>query len=246
MEFIYRNDEYIKKPKEAEGAKVHNSLYRSIALGAYNDTFSQAVKDGTFDNMYIADTFTMNGHTYHIAGFNTEWGTEKNTELGNHICLITDNFGDRQMNSSDTTQGGFAGSDMFKNTLPKLVSQLKADWGDHLLEFNEFLSTGIDLNGAPNIGAWFKVQASLMNTTQVFGAPTQYSNNANGEKYNVGNENSILPLFKLKPSDRNTGYYWWLRDIYNSQDFAGVDYDGSARWHVAYYDYGVRAFFLVR
>ena len=63
MEFIYRNDEYIKKPKEAEGAKVHNSLYRSIALGAYNDTFSQAVKDGTFDNMYISDTFTMNGHT---------------------------------------------------------------------------------------------------------------------------------------------------------------------------------------
>lgn len=246
MEFIYRNDEYIKKPKEAEGAKVHNSLYRSIALGAYNDTFSQAVKDGTFDNMYIADTFTMNGHTYHIAGFNTEWGTEKNTELGNHICLITDNFGDRQMNSSDTTQGGFAGSDMFKNTLPKLVSQLKADWGDHLLEFNEFLSTGIDLNGAPNIGAWFKVQASLMNTTQVFGAPTQYSNNANGEKYNVGNENSILPLFKLKPSDRNTGYYWWLRDIYNSQAFADVGYGGSANWYYASGGHGVRAFFLVR
>lgn len=246
MEFIYRNDEYIKKPKEAEGAKVHNSLYRSIALGAYNDTFSQAVKDGTFDNMYIADTFTMNGHTYHIAGFNTEWGTEKNTELGNHICLITDNFGDSRMNSSDTTQGGFAGSNMFKKTLPKLVSQLKADWGDHLLEFNEFLSTGIDLNGAPNIGAWFKVQASLMNTTQVFGAPTQYSNNANGEKYNIGNENSILPLFKLKPSDRNTGYWWWLRDIYNSQDFAAVGYDGSAYWNYASYDGGVRAFFLVR
>ena len=246
MEFIYRNDEYIKKPKEAEGAKVHNSLYRSIALGAYNDTFSQAVKDGTFDNMYIADTFTMNGHTYHIAGFNTEWGTEKNTELGNHICLITDNFGDSQMNSSDTTQGGFAGSDMFKNTLPKLVSQLKADWGDHLLEFNEFLSTGIDLNGAPNIGAWFKVQASLMNTTQVFGAPTQYSNNANGEKYNIGNENSILPLFKLKPSDRNTGYWWWLRDIYNSQALAVVYNDGSEAWDNAYDHIGVRAFFLVR
>lgn len=246
MEFIYRNDEYIKKSKRAEGAKVHNSLYRSIALGAYNDTFSQAVKDGTFDNMYIADTFTMNGHTYHIAGFNTEWGTEKNTELGNHICLITDNFGDNGMNNSDTTQGGFAGSDMFKNTLPKLVSQLKADWGDHLLEFNEFLSTGIDLNGAPNIGAWFKVQACLMNTTQVFGAPTQYSNNANGEKYNIGNENSILPLFKLKPSDRNTGYWWWLRDIYNSQDFASVRFDGSAVCYNAYGGGGVRAFFLVR
>lgn len=242
---LFDGAQYIKF-KRAEGEWIHNNIYRGKDLGVFNDTFEQAIQDGTFDNMYIADTFTMNGHTYHIAGFNTEWGTEKNTELGNHICLITDNFGDSQMNSSYTTQGGFAGSDMFKNTLPKLVSQLKADWGDHLLEFNEFLSTGIDLNGAPNIGAWFKVQASLMNTTQVFGAPTKYSNNANGEKYNIGNENSILPLFKLKPSDRNTSYYWWLRDIYNSQSFAGVNGDGSAHRNAADGGGGVRAFFLVR
>lgn len=242
---LFDGAQYIKKPRFV-GEGIHNNTYRGKDLGAFNDTFEQAIQDGTFDNMYIADTFTMNGHTYHIAGFNTEWGTEKNTELGNHICLITDNFGDNVMNNQDTTQGGFAGSNMFKNTLPKLVSQLKADWGDHLLEFNEFLSTGIDLNGAPNIGAWFKVQASLMNTTQVFGAPTQYSNNANGEKYNIGNENSILPLFKLKPSDRNTGYWWWLRDIYNSQDFARVTDDGSAYWSNAYNADGVRAFFLVR
>lgn len=85
-----------------------------------------------------------------------------------------------------------------------------------------------------------------MNTTQVFGAPTQYSNNANGEKYNIGNENSILPLFKLKPNDRSTGYWWWLRDIYNSLGFAGVDSDGSADWAHAGNDDGVRAFFLVR
>lgn len=85
-----------------------------------------------------------------------------------------------------------------------------------------------------------------MNTTQVFGAPTQYSNNANGEKYNIGNENSILPLFKLKPSDHKTGYWWWLRDIYNSQGFACVHYDGSAGWNSAGNGGGVRAFFLVR
>lgn len=243
---LFDGAQYIKKPKRAEYEWVHNHIYRGLDLGTFNDTYEQAIQDGTFDNMYIADTFTMNGHTYHIAGFNTEWGTEKNTELGNHICLITDNFGNNVMNNSDTTQGGFAGSDMFKNTLPKLVSQLKADWGDHLLEFNEFLSTGIDLNGAPNIGAWFKVQACLMNTTQVFGAPTQYSNNANGEKYNIGNENSILPLFKLKPSGRETGYLWWLRDIYSSQGFAGLHADGSADWAGASGSYGVRAFFLVR
>lgn len=242
---LFDGAQYIKKSKRAEGEWIHNNTYRGKDLGAFNDTFEQAIDDGTFDNEYVGDTFTMGGHKYKIAGFNTEWGTEKNTELGNHICLITDNFGDSQMNSSDTTQGGFAGSDMFKNTLPKLVSQLKADWGDHLLEFNEFLSTGIDLNGAPNIGAWFKVQASLMNTAQVFGAPTQYSNNANGEKYNIGNENSILPLFKLKPSDRKTDYWWWLRDIYNSQSFAYVYGDGSVSWSLASYDSRVRAFFLI-
>lgn len=241
---LFDGAQYIKKPRFV-GEGIHNNTYRGKDLGAFNDTFEQAIQDGTFDNMYIADTFTMNGHTYQIAGFNTEWGTEKNTELGNHICLITDNFDHNVMNNSETTQGGFAGSYMFKNTLPKLVSQLKADWGDHLLEFNEFLSTGIDLNGAPNIGAWFKVQACLMNTAQVFGAPTQYSNNANGEKYNIGNENSILPLFRLKPSARKTGYWWWLRDIYDYRCFASVYNDGSANYSIAYGGYGVRAFFLI-
>lgn len=223
----------------------HNAKYRGKSLGAFTDSYASAVASYQFTDMYVGDTFTQNGHTYKIGGFNYLLGADHNDDLPPHLLMITDVLESHRMNPRDTTQGGFAGSNMFKKTLPKLVSQLKADWGDHLLEFNEFLSTGIDLNGAPNIGAWFKVQACLMNTTQVFGAPTQYSNNANGEKYNIGNENSILPLFKLKPSVRRTGYWWWLRDIYNSRDFANVDDDGSADWYHARNASGVRAFFLI-
>lgn len=247
MEIIYRGDEYLKKPKRAEGEWTHNNLYRGNDLGTFNDTFEQAIQDGTFDNEYIGDTFTMGGHKYKIAGFNTKYGHEQNGDLGNHICLIGE-FGSHVMNNSDTTQGGFAGTDMFKNYLPTIENQLKADWGSHLLSFNSYLSTGIDSSGVPNNGAWFNLTACLMNTVQVFGSPTQWSNNKNGMKYNIGDENDILPLYKLKPDKREwTDTWWWLRDIYNSQDFVGVYPGGSAgvSWDGASGPNGVRAFFLI-
>lgn len=247
MEFIFRKDEYTKKSTRAEGEWAHNRIYRGNDLGTFNDTYEQAIADGTFDNMYIGDTFAMGGHNYTIGGFNYKYGHENNTDLGNHILMIADNLGNYPMNSVNSTSGGFAGMPLFKDTLPKIEAQLKADWGDHLLAFNSYLSTGIDSNGAPNNGAWFNLTANLMNSVMVFGAPTAYSNNANGMKYNIGDEDDILPLFKLHPDSRKYNNWWWLRDIYNSASFAYVNSDGTADtgWYTADNTYGVRAFFLI-
>lgn len=239
---LFDGAQYIKR---AEGEWIHNHTYRGLDLGTFNDTFEQAIDDGTFDNEYVGDTFTMGGHKYKIAGFNTKYGHEQNTNLDNHICLIGE-FGQHAMNNDSTTQGGFAGSDMFKNYLPTIENQLKADWGSHLLSFNSYLSTSVDAQGAPNNGAWFNLTACLMNSTQVYGSPTKYSNNANGMKYNMGDEDDILPLYKLNSNEREWGdQWWWLRDVYSSGDFADVGAVGSAGWLSADSVSGVRAFFLI-
>ena len=242
---LFNHAEYIKESKRAEGEWIHNNTYRGLDLGTFNDTYEQAIQDGTFDNEYVGDTFTMGGHKYKIAGFNTKYGHEQNTNLGNHICLIGE-FGQHVMNDDSTTQGGFAGSDMFENYLPTIENQLKADWGSHLLSFNSYLSTSVDDEGAPNNGAWFNLTACLMNSTQVYGSPTKYSNNTNGMKYNMGDENDILPLYKLKFKERKWGnMWWWLRDVYTYDAFADVNYDGSAHYDATNYLGGVRAFFLI-
>lgn len=238
---LFDGAQYIKR---AEGEWTHNRIYRGSDLGTFNDTYEQAIQDGTFDNEYIGDTFTMGGHKYTIGGFNYKYGRENNQDLDNHILMVTDILGNHYMNPSNTTNGGFAGSSMFKDELPKVEAQLKSDWGDHLLPFNSYLSTSIDSNGAPNQGAWFNLTANLMNSTMVFGTP-QYSNNSNGMKYNMGDEDDILPLFKLHPNAIVSSHWWWLRDVYTSEAFARVDGGGGPYWDGALNVDGVRAFFLI-
>ena len=73
-------------------------------------------------------------------------------------------------------------------------------------------------------------------------------NNKNGSWYNVGDENSQLPLMRLNGSERcnNRAGAFWLRDIRSASGFANAYDNGSAHWDGASTSwFGVRAFFLI-
>ena len=229
-----------------ENAQTHNATYRGQSLGSFNETFASDIDNGTFNNMWVGDYFVVNNHTYKIAGFNYKCGHEENTGLANHLIMITDVLSNQAMNSSDTTAGGFAGSDMFKDEIPVVEKQLATDFGGHLLKFKSFLSTSIDSSGAPNNGQWYELTANLCNSVMWWGSPSQYSNNKNGTKYNIGDEDTQLPIMKLHTAEQSSGSnYVWLRDIYDSGGFADAHYDGSAYWAGASGSGDVRAFFLI-
>ncbi|WP_281196443.1 hypothetical protein [Lactobacillus acetotolerans] len=196
--------------------------------------------------MWVGDYFVVNNHTYKIAGFNYKCGHEENTGLANHLIMITDVLSNQAMNSSDTTAGGFAGTELFKNYFPQIESQLQTDFGNHLLTFKSYLSTSVDSNGAPNNGQWYSLKACMCNSAMWWGGPSEYSNNANGVKFNLGDETEQLPIMKLHTAEQSSsGKSVWLRDIYNSSSIANADYDGSAGWNYASDSGGVRAFFLI-
>ena len=225
---------------------AHNAIYRGQNLGPFNETFAGDIKNGTFNNMWVGDYFVVNNHTYKIAGFNYKYGHEGNTTLANHLIMITDVLSNQAMNSTDTTAGGFAGTNLFKNYFPQIESQLQTDFGNHLLTFNSYLSTSIDGNGAPNNGQWYSLKACMCNSAMWWGSPSQYSNNANGVKFNLGDETEQLPIMKLHTDEQKSGGKWvWLRDIYNSSNFALASDGGSAGWNHASASDGVRAFFLI-
>ena len=228
-------------------ANIHNAIYRGQRLGSFNETFASYIKDGTFNNMWVGDYFVVNNHTYKIAGFNYKCGHEENTGLTNHLIMITDVLSRQAMNSSDTAVGGFAGTELFKNYFPQIESQLQTDFGNHLLTFKSYLSTSIGSNGAPNNGQWYSLKACMCNSAMWWGSPSQYSNNANGTKFNLGDETEQLPIMKLHTDEQKGGSNWtWLRDIYDSRAFAVAITDGSAAWIGASGSSGdVRAFFLI-
>ena len=73
-------------------------------------------------------------------------------------------------------------------------------------------------------------------------------NNKNGSWYNVGDEDSQLPLMRLNDSERcnNRAGAFWLRDIHSASEFARANYVGDASWGSASDPWsGVRAFFLI-
>lgn len=233
--------------KNMINAATHNAKFVGTSLGAFNDSYAENIKNGTFKDMWVGDYFTINNHIYKIAGFNYKCNHEENLGLGNHLIMITDVLGNHNMNPNSTTAGGFAGSSMFKDEIPVVEKQLATDFGAHLLKFKSYLSNNVDANGAPNVGQWYELTANLCNGAMWFGPENSpYSNNTNGKKFNWGDEDTQLPIMKLNPTEKSSNSNWvWLRDVYNSSDFASAHGDGSAYWNGADYSNGVRAYFLI-
>ena len=232
-------------PINMAGANAQNAKYRGKNLGAFTEDYATKIKNGVFDSMQVGDTFTQNGHTYKIGGFNYLCGAEQNPNLRNHLIMVTGQLGSRAMNPSGTNAGGFAGSDMWKSYFPTIINQLKADFGNHLLTWNEFLTTGTDGNAA-NQGKYFAVQASMMNTVMYWGSPSQYSPSSGGKNWNTGIENRQLPIMKLHPDEqKNDGQQTWQRDIFYEW-FAAANRNGTeGEAPASMSNLGVRAFFLI-
>ena len=87
----------------------------------------------------------------------------------------------------------------------------------------------------------------IPNEVMIYGT-TLNGNNKNGSWYNIGDDDTQLPLFRLDPDEITNHRDWafWLRDIHSASGFA-VAYDsGDASWAGASDPSGgVRAFILI-
>ncbi|WP_217269364.1 hypothetical protein [Lactobacillus helveticus] len=151
------------------------------------------------------------------------------------------------MNDTDTTAGGFANTKLYKTYMPLIQRKLEADFGSHLLNFREVVSTHVDGSGAPDQGEWRDAKLGIPNEVMVYGT-TLNGNNKNNSWYNIGDDDVQLPLFRLNPDEltNHRDLSFWLRDIHSASEFAHAGADGYAYWVGASgLWYGVRAFFLI-
>ena len=159
----------------------------------------------------------------------------------------TQHFGISRMNSSNTTTGGYVGSEMHTTTIGAVTSsgatgstatinqQLYAEFGSHLkthrcLLSNAMTSTNYNrfgtAGGAASGWTWTSVQAVLLSEIECYGS-TVWSSSG----YDTGNGNKQLPLFAHAKQAMNnrTGYYW-LRDIASSAYFCVCGGSGVATY----------------
>lgn len=230
-----------------DNAATHNMVYRGKALGG-SVTSEQwaAIKAGTFKDLYLGDYWSIGGVDYLIAAFNY-WLTCGDTACNtNHLLVVPrNNLYTYKFNPTNTTEGGYVGSDLYKNGLTQAKTTINSAFGSaHILNHRQYLVNAVT-SGAPTGTDWYDSTVELMNENMAYGG-RQFSPMPNGatdpwntcRNYTI--DKSQLPLFHLAPWLICNGQWYWLRDVVSAAGFADCTGYGYADCSSASYAYGVR------
>lgn len=233
----------------------HNAVYRGKNITANFDSgkFSAAIADGSFDDIYLGDyiekSVTIGGTKYtdraYVAHIDPYYGGYNNNAVVNthHVELVhvimdlTYN-----MNSTNTTAGGYVGSEMFTYLKNTVLPALQAAFGSsHFISHQKLYSNAVTTtawnrlgtaSGASTGWAWSTDQfISLMTEAQVYGA-TCFSSSG----FDTGEAFQQLALFALKhPNEIFGNRYPWLRDVASDSHFCICHNSGFAHHNKASY-----------
>lgn len=241
--FAY-TDEKVEQLTSAN-AGAHNAIYRGKYLGE-SVTAAQyaAIKAGTFDNLFIGDYWTIGGINYRIAAFDYYYNCGDTNFTKHHAVIVPDtSLYQAQMNTVNTTAGGYTGSAMYKTNLTQAKTTIKAAFGSaHVLTKRELLTNAVN-NNAPSGWAWFDSDVELMNEVQVYGSVAWGVHDSNG--YNVASGNGQFPLFLFDRTKLHIREDYWLRDVASAIYFSVVYGYGFANCNDVSYTYGVRPAFCI-
>lgn len=255
-------------------ADMHNNIYRGVNLlgdghfASIADIMT-AVRAGNFDDIYVGDyipaSITVDGTTstvnFRVAAINLlnaryvgtdYWGT-----TDPNLCIVPDTLGTAQMNSTNTTEGGYVGSEMYTTVLPKYYTAIAGKSGTpfygYLRTTMERLSKGISTTitprgssswtGAVNFVANYASQnLTLMSNSEVFG--TVGWSSSQWEEETIATQ---LPMFQINPKSitLNGTLTFWLRSVATSAYFCGSARALSAGCGNASRTLGVRPRFFI-
>ena len=238
-------------------AAAHNGIYRGkdITDLFYDGTLSKQIAAGTFDDIFVGDRIRgkKSNETYLVADLDYRYGMGDRECTTHHVLMIPSRImGTAKMNSTNTTEGAYVGSEMYKTNLAPFKTVIQNDFETaHILTHRNHLQNAVS-NGYESGGTWYDSTIELMNEHMVFGSNI-FHNVANGSNIpnNYEIDNSQLALFKLKHSaiiardgDDNR-QWWWLRSVVSPWSFCLVCGNGACSGSDASGVSGVRPAFLI-
>lgn len=234
------------------------------------DALSSALTAGDFSDIYIGDyidaPFSYGGTSYtarcRVAGIDYYMNYGDGTDMitRHHLAMVPDSTITARMNSTNTADGGYAGSEMYTTTLPALMNALGGASGTpfygHLLSFRELLSNAINTTagtftamhpgstGWASSWAWYTVSGVLMSEQQIYGSTLAASSiwaQGNGKQ---------LPLFNLVPeyafsTPTASRLQHWLRSVAYLLEFCYAGGYGDTGGSLASTVIGVRPLFVI-
>lgn len=229
-------------------AGAHNSIFRGKNLGtSVTPEQYAAIAAGTFDDLYIGDYWTINGRVYRIAAFDYYLNTGDTACTAHHVTLVPDkNMYSAVMNTTNTTVGGYTGSEMYTTHLTDAKNTINGDFGAaHILKHRLYLDNTVK-DGYPSARAWFDSTVELMSEQNVYGGRLYHGVMCGTNVPNLSDvDKSQYPLFALDPTKINTRETYWLRNVVSASNFAYVHYYGLAGSGNASFSFGVRPAFSI-
>lgn len=242
----------LKQIVVASNAGAHNAIYRGkdITSKFYDGTLSQQIAAGTFDDIFIGDYIIgqKSGRKYLVSDINYRLHTGDVECTKPHVLMIPEKImGTAMMNDTNITTGGYVGSKMYTTNLTPFKTIIKNDFGtNHILKHKELLTNAV-ADGKSNGWAWYDSEIELMNESMVYGHNAWGSHHG----FETGIDKSQLSIFKHRQdlavalNDSNQRYWYWLRDVVSSSNFAHVSHGGNAANLGAAGSCGVRPAFLI-
>lgn len=225
-------------------AELRRTVFRGKNLGtAFTSAQKAAIKDGTFKGFFLGDYWVIGGYTWRIVDFDY-WLRCGDTECTTHHLVIMPDVAlyNAQMNTTNTTEGGYINSAMHKTNIANAKTIVKSAFGStSILTHREWLTNAVS-NGKPSGGGWFNSDIEIPCEIQMYGhlhvSPTSDGSSVPAI-YTVNK--SQFALFAACPkfiTDRS--HNQWLRDVVSSAYFAVVNDVGPASYAGALFSYGVR------
>lgn len=225
----------------------HCNVFRGKNLGGgVSSAQKAAIKNGSFDNLYIGDYWTINGVTWRIADMDYFLRCGDTDFTSHHLVIVPDvPLYSSKMNETHTTEGGYVGSLMYKSGLDQAKTAIAAAFGNLVTTHRDYFCNAVS-NGCPSGGAWFDSTVELMSERMVYGnavfAPIS-DGSAVPDNYTTGK--SQFALFRMAPRYISNRQWYWLRDVVSATGFAVVSGYGNASCSLASIVGGVRPYFVI-
>ena len=225
----------------------HCNVFRGKNLGGgVSSAQKAAIKNGSFDNLYIGDYWTINGVTWRIADMDYFLRCGDTDFTSHHLVIVPDTpLYTGKMNETHTTEGGYVGSLMYKSGLDQAKTAIAAAFGDLVTTHRDILCNAVS-NGRQSGGGWFDSTVELMCERMVYGNSV-FQPGCDGSfiPYNYTTGKSQFALFRMAPQYISNRQWYWLRDVVSATYFATVNGYGSAYCHAAGVVHGVRPYFVI-
>ena len=220
----------------------HNAYPRCKNLGtSITDAQNTAIKNRTYDDLFIGDYWTINGVNWRIVAIDYYYNVgDTNFDKGNIIVMPDTVLYNAQMNETNTTAGAYVGSLMRTQNLNNARTIAQNAFGSHLANHRILLANSVDSSGPSSWGWYDSDGVELPSEVQIYGTRI-WGSALKG--FDVATQKQQFPLFALALQFVNTRQTYWLQDVPShsvSGLFALVYSHGLADSHYASTSIGVR------